>query len=164
MKNRISSSFFPVFLVVILAACTKETTYVYQVNDVTLNQSGNNKTTAKTTTEFISIAYSDLFSTTISNSKLVELNTAYSSFGDKKLVEDRIIRQFLADTNLVIPTVAVMRSDINFFITKSYNRFFNRNPNDFEKNYMHNLIQNDTNITPKMMYYALMTSNEYRYY
>jgi hypothetical protein len=164
MKNVFLKKILALALLLNVAACTKDTTYVYQVNDVTLNQSGNNKTTAKTTTEFISIAYSDLFSATISNAKLVELNTAYSSFGDKKLIEDRIIRQFLADTNLVIPSGSGMRNDIPYFITKSYNRFFNRNPNDFEKNYLKNLIQNDTSITPAMLYYSFMTSNEYRYY
>lgn len=151
-------------LLLCAAACTKETTYLYQVNDVNVSQSGNNKTTAKTTTEFISIAYADLFSTTISNAKLVELNLVYSSFGDKKLIEDRIIRQFLADTLLTLPAAVDMRNDIPFFITKSYNKFFNRNPNDFEKNYLNNFIQNDTNITPAMLYYSFMTSNEYRYY
>ncbi|HLG34676.1 MAG TPA: hypothetical protein VI757_07305 [Bacteroidia bacterium] len=155
-----------VALVLLLGAmsCTKETTYLYQVNDINVSQSGNNKTTAKTTIEFISIAYADLFSTTISNGKLVELNTAYSSFGDKKLIEDRIIRQFLADTLLTLPTTVDMRNDIPLFVTKSYNKFFNRNPNDFEKNYLKNLIQNDTTITPAMLYYSFMTSNEYRYY
>jgi hypothetical protein len=116
-----------------------------KVNDVNVSQSGNSKTTAKTTTEFISIAYADLFSTTISNAKLVELNTAYSSFGDKKLIEDRIIRQFLADTLITLPTTADMRNDIQLFITKSYNKFLNCNPND--EKLPENFIQNDTTIT-----------------
>jgi len=153
-------------LIVVIAAvgCTKEKTYVYDVNNVNIYQPGNSKTTAKTTTEFISIAYADLFNTTISNSKLIELITAYASFGDKKLIEDRIIRQFLADTTLVIPTSTVMRNDISFFVTRSYNRFFNRAPNEFEKTHLKNKIQNDISITPAMVYYAIMTSNEYRYY
>lgn len=96
---------FALFIsLVIISSCTKDTTYLYDVKDVSVTQSGNSKSRAKTTTEFISIAYADLFATTISNAKLVELNTAYSSFGDKKLIEDRIIRQFLADTSLTMPT------------------------------------------------------------
>jgi hypothetical protein len=150
------------------AACTKEIekreSYVYDINDVNVSQQGNTKDVPKTTTEFISIAYADLFSTTISNSKLVEISTAYASFGDKKLIEDRIIRQFLADTTIVIPTATVMRNDIPLFITQSYGRFFNRTPSDFEKNYLSNMIQNDSTITPAMLYYSFMTSNEYRYY
>lgn len=150
------------------AACTKdieiEKSYVYDVNNVSVSQQGNTKDVPKTTTEFISIAYADLFSTTISNTKLVEISTAYAAFGDKKLVEDRIIRQFLADTTIVIPTSAVMRNDISLFVTQSYGRFFNRTPSDFEKNYLKNMIQNDTIITPAMLYYSFMTANEYRYY
>ena len=156
-----------IFTIIILLgamSCSKEKTYVYDVNNVNVTQTGNNKTTSKTTTEFISIAYTDLFHTTISNAKLVELSTAYASFGDKKLIEDRIIRQFLADTNIVIPISAAMRNDISLFITGSYNRFFNRAPNDFEKNYLQNIIQSDTTVTPAMVYYSFMTSNEYRYY
>ena len=156
---------FPVLLILFAAACTKEKTYLYNVNNVTLNQNANNKNTAKTTTEFISIAYTDLFTTTISNDKLVELSTAYASFGDKKLIEDRIIRQFLADTvTLQLPTKQAMRNDVPYFISKSYQKFYNRVPNAFEKNYLLNLIQNDTNVTPAMLYYSFMTSNEYRYY
>jgi len=159
---------FLLLFICCVAACTKDIeknkTYVYDINNVSVTQQGNTKDVAKTTTEFISIAYADLFNTTISNSKLVEISTAYASFGDKKLIEDRIIRQLLADTNVIIPTAAAMRNNIPLFITQSYGRFFNRTPIDFEKNYLNGVIQNDTSITPAMMYYSFMTSNEYRYY
>ena len=151
-----------------VVSCSKDVeiknSYVYNINDVNVTQQGSNKDVPKTTTEFISIAYTDLFNTVISNTKLVEISTAYASFGDKKLIEDRIIRQFLADTNVVIPAASTMRNDIALFITQSYGRFFNRSPSDFEKNYLKNVIQNDTAITPAMLYYSFMTSNEYRYY
>lgn len=152
--------------VFLLAAvsCTKEKTYIYDVNNVNVNQANSNKGTSKTTTEFISIAYSDLFGTTISNADLVEMFTAYSSFGDKKLVEDRIIRVLLDRSGVQVPTNQSMRNDISLFVTNSYKKFFNRAPNEFEKYYLKNMVQNDTAITPEMLYYSFMTSNEYRYY
>jgi hypothetical protein len=147
-----------------VVSCTKEKTYLYDVNNVNVTQATGNKGTSKTTTEFISIAYSDLFGTTISNTDLVEMFTAYSSFGDKKLVEDRIIRVLLDRPGVQVPTNQTMRNDVPLFVTNSYKKFFNRAPNEFEKYYLKNMIQNDTNITPEMLYHSFMTSNEYRYY
>ena len=148
---------FAILVLLGAMACSKEKTYLYNVNDVNVTQPGNNKGTAKSTTEFISIAYSDLFGTTISNADLVNMFTAYSSFGDKKLVEDRIIRTLLDRTGVQIDSMQVMRNDIGAFITKSYKKLFNRAPNEFEKYYLKNKIQNDTSITPQMIYYSFMT-------
>lgn len=156
--------FLPLACALIIASCSKEKTYLYDVNNVNVTQPGNNKGTAKTTTEFISIAYTDLFNTTISNVDLVNMFTAYSAFGDKKLVEDRIIRVLLDRPGVVIDSMQTMRNNLDGFITKSYKKFFNRVPNEFEKYYLKNKIQNDTTITPQMLYYSFMTSNEYRYY
>ncbi len=156
-----------IFVIAILAvavSCSKEKTYVFDVKNVDVKQQSGVKGTAKSTTEFISIAYADLFGTTISNDDLAKLFTAYSAFGDKKLIEDRIIRNFLDLPGTNIPTSQVMRNDIPTFITNSYKKLFNRNPNEFEKYYLKNLVQNDTSITSEMMYYSFMTSNEYRYY
>ena len=147
-----------------VVACTKEKSYVYEVNNVNVQQPGGVKGTAKSTTEFISIAYADLFGTTISNDDLVELFTAYSSFGDKKLIEGRIIRSFLDKPGLQIPSKQNMRNDIPLFINNSYKKFYNREPNEFEKYYIKSLLQADTTITPAMLYYSFMTTNEYRYY
>ena len=156
-----------IFAIIILLgalSCSKEKSYLYDVNNVNVTQPGNNKNTAKTTTEFISIAYSDLFGTTVSNADLVNMFTAYSSFGDKKLIEDRIIRTLLDRPGVLVPTSQTMRNDISLFVTNSYKKFYNRAPNEFEKYYLKNLIQNDTAVTPAMLYYSFMTSNEYRYY
>jgi len=166
----IKKIFFAALLLLFAVSCTntkKEEeldTYVYGVNTADVNQHNGVKGTAKSTTEFISIAYADLFGTTISNDDLTKLFTAYSSFGDKKLIEDRIIRNFLDLPGTNIPATQVMRNDIPTYITNAYKKLFNRNPNEFEKYYLKNMIQNDTTITSEMMYYSFMTSNEYRYY
>lgn len=159
MKKIIAALFF--FAIV---SCTKEKSYIYEVNNVNVTQPGTNKNTAKTTTEFISIAYADLFGTTISNADLVDMFTAYSAFGDKKIIEDRIIRTLLDRPGVQIPTNQAMRDDIPLFVVNSYKKFFNREPNELEKHYLVNKIQSITTITPNMVYYSFMTSNEYRYY
>lgn len=144
--------------------CSKEKTFIYDVNTLNINAQDGDKVNVKTTTEFISIAYSDLFGTTISQDKLFKLNIAYTSFGDKKLIEDRIIKNFLNDTQVIIPTDQSMRDDIPVFITNAYKKFLNRLPDEFEKYYLVNMIQTDTDIKSVDVYYSLMTATEYRYY
>lgn len=145
-------------------SCTKEKSYLYEVEPVTVEQDGSNKNNLKSDFEFISIAYSDLFGTTISRDDLVDLSLAYSSFGDRKLIEDMIIRNFLNDPSVNIPTSIQMRNDIDLYINDTYKKLFNRAPNEFEAWYIVNLIDNDIDITSEIVYYSFMTSNEYRYY
>lgn len=151
-------------LLVFTISCTKEKSFVYDVNTTNITPDNGDKVNAKTTTEFISIAYSDLFGNTITQDKLFKLNIAYTSFGDKKLIEDRIILNFLNDPNVIIPTDQTMRNDIPLFINDSYKKFFNRLPDEFEKYYLVNLIQTDNSIVPENIYYSMMTATEYRYY
>ena len=155
---------FLFLLLVALGSCKKEKTFIYEVDDETVEQPGGDKENVKSTTEFVSIAYSDLFNTTIPNDTLVALNAGYLAFGDKKLIEDRIIRHFLNSQNVQIPTDSLMRLDIPLFVGNTYRKFLNRDPNEFEKYFIANIIQSNTAITPVLVYYAMMTSNEYRYY
>ena len=161
MKMKIP--FLLLFLIAV-GSCKKETTYIYNVDDESVQQPGGDKGNVKSTTEFISIAYSDLFNTTIPNDTLLSVNAAYTAFGDKKLVEDRIIRHFLNSPVVQIPTDQQMRADIPQFVAGSYRKFLNRDPDEFEKYFISNIIQSNVNITQVVVYYAMMTSNEYRYY
>ncbi len=149
-------------LLLIISSCKKE--FTYEVKDVNVEQPGNGKSNVKSTTEFISIAYSDLFNTTIPNDSLLYINQAYQSFGDKKLIEDRIIRHFLNRSDVLIPTDQQMRSNIPAFVSQVMQKLFNRNPNAFENYFITNIIHSDASISPVAVYYAMMTSNEYRYY
>lgn len=145
-------------------SCKKETEYIYGVTDVELNQSDANKPNVKSTNEFISIAYSDIFGATIPHDKLVKLQTAYTAFGDQKLIEQLVIRNFLNQPGNVIPSQGEMTADLNKFIEDTYIKFFARRPNEYETYYLKNMLTTDPSITPELVYYAMMTSNEYRYY
>ena len=138
--------------------------YIYGVNGTSVTQDGVSKPNVKSTVEFISIAYSDLFGNTIDQNTLTELGTAYVAFGDRKLIEDLIIRNFLNAQGASIPSTSQMNADVPLFIVNTYKKFYNREPNEFELWQFTNLISNDANITPELVYYAFMTSNEYRYY
>jgi hypothetical protein len=152
------------FFALLANGCKKEEQYVYDVNPVTVEQEGGIKQHPKTNTEFISIAYSDLFGTTISNADLQKLNVAYSAFGDRKLIEDMIVKNFLNDASIAIPSKAQMQNDVPKFVTDTYKKLYNRLPNEYEKYYVIKVINADATITPSLVYYAMMTSNEYRYY
>jgi len=57
-----------------------------------------------------------------------------------------------------------MNADVEQFIKDGYVKFFNRLPNEFELWHIENEIAGDNTITPELIYFAMMTSNEYRYY
>ena len=153
-------------LFLFLFSCKKDKQfdYIYDVNDVNVHQTGVSKPNVKSTIEFISIAYSDLFGTTISASDLTELSLCYLAFGDKKFIEDLIIRNFLNKTGVIIPTSTTMNADVPAFVQTTYRKFYNRDPNEFEKWQIVNYINSTPNITPELVYYSFMTSDEYRYY
>ena len=145
-------------------SCKKDVSYVYKVNDTTVSQPGVNKPNTKSTIEFISIAYADLFGTSISAGQLTDLSLCYLAFGDKKFVEDLIIRNFLSKSGVIIPTQATMTADVPAFVQATYRKFYNRDPNEFEKWQVVNYINSTANITPELVYYSFMTSDEYRCY
>jgi len=151
-------------MLTIVVACKKEDTYLYEVNNVSVQQNGSVKNNVKNTTEFISIAYADLFGTTISQSDLLVLNTVYNAFGDQKMIEDRIILNFIEKPGSVIPATPSVSGDTIQFVINTYKKLYNREPNAIEKYYFKEAIRTNAAITPLMVYYALMTADEYRFY
>jgi len=149
----------------ILLSCHKEKNAIYELNDVTIEQNSSNKEHLKTTTEFISIAYSDIFGTVITTSKLSDLSRIYSAFGDKKLIEEMVIKNFLNEPSIQIPQIDRNSiSTINEFVNSTYRKLYNRNPDAYELWFISDMIQEDTDLTSELIHFSLMTANEYRYY
>lgn len=148
----------------VLGGCKKEEIYTYGVDEVTVQQPGASKPTVKSDFELISIAYTDLFGTTIPPDKLQDAAVSYQAFGDKRLIIDMLILNYLNDPAVVIPSDASMRADLNGFVDATFRKFFVRNPSAFERWYVADLIAKDPALTPDLVYYAFMTSNEYRFY
>ena len=146
------------------SSCQKEKNIIYEVNDVNVQDPNANKDYVKSLTEFISIAYTDLFGEAISQNELQALAVPYSGFGDLKLIEELIIKNFLNDQSVNIPTDQEMRANVDQFLMDTYQKFLNRFPNEFELWHMKNLIEENQDVTPELVYYSIMTSNEYRYY
>ncbi|MBT5616046.1 MAG: hypothetical protein HOJ77_07285 [Flavobacteriales bacterium] len=151
--------------VLTLVSCKKEKKAVYGLNDVDISQNSANKDYLKSTTEFISIAYSDIFGTVISINKLADLTKIYKAFGDKKLIEQMVIKNFLNEPSIQIPQIdRSSASTINTFTQNMYIKLYNRTPDEYELWFISNMIENDTDLTSELIYFSLMTANEYRYY
>ncbi|HRG87690.1 MAG TPA: hypothetical protein PLW44_01630 [Chitinophagales bacterium] len=146
------------------AGCSKEKRYIYQVQEQELYQSAAQKQYLKTTDQFISIAYTHLYGVSITNNQLNQYNLALMALGDKATIQDMIVKSLINKAGVQIPGDAAMRADVTGFVAQTYLRLLNRKPNEFEAWKMKDLIEKNADITPKMIYYAMMTSNEYRYY
>ena len=154
-----------IFSVLLLFSCKKEKKITYHLNDVTIENNTANKDHLKSTIEFISIAYSDIFGTVISTNKLAELSQIYKAFGDKKLIEQMVIKNFLNESSIQIPQIdRSSSSTINIFVQNMYTKLYNRTPNEYELWFISNMIDKDDDLTSELIYFSLMTANEYRYY
>jgi hypothetical protein len=154
-----------VFLIsVVFNSCKKETEYIYEVNDVQVSQEDIGKGFPKSTIEFLSIAYSDIFGNTISQNQLNRLSLLYLAFGDKKLLEDLLIKNMINRPESLLPSNQTMRADVDLFIVNAYQKLYNRSPNELEVFTLKKNINENAQMTAVMVYYAMMTSDEYRYY
>jgi hypothetical protein len=147
-----------------LISCKKETQLVYEVDNVTVQKDKIGKGVNKSTIEFISIAYSDVFGSSISQDALGKVSLLYTSFGDKRLLEDLLIKNMLNAPSVQLPSNSEMRSDISGFVTRTFQKLYNRDPTELESFELKKRIENASTLTPDMIYYAMMTSDEYRFY
>ena len=154
-----------IILSAFFASCKKDVQTIYQVQNKVLYQNSSQKTNLKTTNQFISIAYNDLYNASISSVQLTNLNTCLEALGDQATMEDIIIKNLLNNGGVSIPDSASMMADLPKFINETYIRFYNRQPTAQEQWKMQSLIQQPgANLNPQMIYYSMLTSNEYRYY
>jgi hypothetical protein len=151
-------------LVTSTIGCKKETTYIYEGDDVLVTKDQSEKTVSKTMVEFISIAYADVFGLTISQNDLGQLSLLYLAFGDKVLIEDVLVKNMLNSPEANLPSDLEMRSNIEVYVKNAYLKLYNREPNELENFTLTKKISENPDMTSAMVYYAMMTSNEYRFY
>jgi len=150
--------------IVLIPSCKKETFFTYEVDDVRVAKERGKKGTPKSTVEFISIAYTDILGTTITQSQLSQLSLIYLAFGDKRLLEDLLVRNMLNSPSAQLPANNEMRADISSFVRQTYLRIYNREPDELELFELSKRIETNTTLSVAGVYFALMTSDEYRYY
>ncbi|HZG00568.1 MAG TPA: hypothetical protein VEY71_06170 [Chitinophagales bacterium] len=137
---------------------------LYEVNPVTLYATNANKTKQKTSLQFISILYTDLFNTSIPASKLNAMSEVTLSIGDKSIASNMILQKLLVEPGVQVPTNQEMRDNLDQFVADTYVRFYLRHPTPYEAHHVKKLIQDDAALTPEMVYAAFTQSNEYFFY
>lgn len=168
------ANFLLIFIAFIaFSSCKKETNvinqpvvdnYIYGVNGENLYQSNAEKEKQKTSEQYISILYANLFQSSVSQNDLVELAELRLCIGDKQAADELILNNFVNSGNVTIPSDNEMRVDIDKFIDDTYLRFFLRKPNAYEIFELKKEIEDDAELTPELIYQAFALSNEYKFY
>jgi hypothetical protein len=149
---------------VLFTSCKRQEVNEYNLNPVVVNQNGAKKENLKSSDQFISLLYADLYETSISYSQLKKLQRLLDSFGDKNVIIERIAQNMLNDPLAKIPNDSVLSSDLDGFIKNTYTLFLTRNPSEAEVWYIRDLVNENSSLTVKEIYYGFITSEEYKYY
>ena len=164
MNMQISTKLFLLtFLLVTIISCEKDIYEVYEINSLEVLPVNAQKDKAKSDAQYISILYTNYFQVPIGPNKLLDALNAIRSIGDKQIAFDIISSKYL-NQSPEIPTKMEMDADPEAFIRDTYFRFMTRQPTEAELAWMLNNINNDSAITPELVYLAFSTSNEHYYY
>ena len=147
-----------------LAACNKDVTRIYEVNHQQISLNSVDKEALKQDLEFIANVHNDLFGKPIDGGMLQQTLYDLASSNDKKLVTDLVVRQMLNRADLPVPTDAAMRADVDVFVKSTYKKFFHREPNPFEALKIGQMVEGNAARSPVMVWYAFLTSEEYRFF
>ena len=151
------------FALFLLFGC-KEKTYVYELTEQTVTPNNGVKTKAKSTEQFLNIAYANLYQTPLSPNELVRLSELIQSIGDKQLAYEMVIAKMMNDPAVNLPATDVMRADLSKFVGETYRRFYVRDPSEAERTWWVNYLETNTNLTAEEVYFSFATSNEYGFY
>ena len=148
--------------VLLLSSCVKDD--VYELNEVQSNSYNANKNKLKSSNQIISILHANLFQKALSANELVEISRCIESIGDKKVVHEIVLSNFMNKEGVIIPSDSLMRDDLNLFIEESYKRFFVRDITEAEREFFLSFFESHPNVSAEMVYMAFSLSNEYQYY
>jgi hypothetical protein len=152
-----------IILFLFTTSCQKEE-YRYGLTSVDILQPSANKNKLKTAEQYVAVLYVNFFQKAISTKELVELERLVRSVGDKRLIYELIISNFLNSPDVILPTNAEMRADIAIFLEETYRRFYVRKPTQIELNYYKNYLENNSTVNPEMVYFAFAISDEFFFY
>ncbi len=143
-------------------SCKKED--IYDVNQINATSYNANKNKLKTTHQYISIVYANLFQQALSANELVEISRCIESIGDKQVAHEIVLSNFMNKEGVMIPSDSVMREDLDLFIEETYKRFYVRDITEAEREFFINFFETNQNVSAEMVYMAFALSNEYQYY
>ena len=154
-----------IFLIsfLLLFSCNKEEP-VYQLNQINSSSYNANKNKLKSTMQYISILYANLFQTALSSNELVEITNCIESIGDKEVAHEIVLSNFMNSQQVLIPSDSLMRSDLNQFIEETYKRFYVRDITEAERKFFIDFFESNPDVSSEMVYMAFALSNEYQFY
>lgn len=156
--------FISLVLFGLFSSCQKEAPIKYGLKSTDILTPSVNKDKPKTPAQYIAVLYVNLFQQAISTADQVEIERLLRSIGDKRLAYELIISSYMNDPQVVLPSYTSMRADLDQFIIESYERFYVRPPSQLELEYMRNYLENNPDITPELVYFALAISDESFFY
>lgn len=151
-------------VLIFIASCKKKETYEYQITPQNLYPTNAGKVKLKTDGQYVSILYANLFQTALSSNELFRITQCIESVGDKDLVREVIISNFMNKSDVILPTNEEMRADIDAFLEATYERFYVRKMTEAERTWFRNYIESNPNVTPELVYFSFALSNEYLFY
>tara|TARA_B110000116_G_C16725190_1_gene531048 strand:+ start:690 stop:1172 length:483 start_codon:yes stop_codon:yes gene_type:complete len=154
---------FFLILIIFLNSCKKDDP-IYEINQINASSYNANKNKLKTPSQYISILYANLFQKALSPNELVEITRCIESVGDKQIVHEVIISNFMNKEGVSIPSDSLMREDLNLFLEETYKRFYVRDITEAEREYFLNFFASHPNVSSEMVYTAFSLSNEYQFY
>ena len=145
-------------------ACNKEKDILYGVNETPALPVNAEKNKLKSPAQYLAILHANLFQEALSSNELVQLTNIVEAFGDKALIHEVIISNFMNESGVILPPDSLMRNDMDAFIEETYKRFFVRQPTELEKEFFRNYLQANENVTPELVYLAFSLADEYQFY
>ncbi len=155
-----------VLTTVVFVSCKKQTA-TYGVVPVASNGTNLNKDKDKSNIEFHSILSTNLFQKPSSINELTALDRVIQSCGDKSLINEVIISNYMNKSTVRLPSRAMMVDSTERFIEETYIRFFIRRPTVAEMTWFKNFInanKSNPNFRPELVYTAFAASDEYMFY
>ena len=146
-----------------ISSCKKDDP-TYDINQIQSHSYNANKNKLKSPFQYISILYANLFQQALSANELVEITRCIESVGDKEIVHEVIISNFMNKEGVTIPSDSLMRADLDLFIEETYKRFYVRDITEAEREYFLNFFESHPNVSSEMVYTAFSLSNEYQFY
>ena len=149
-------------ILLIVSSCKKDD--VYELNEVNATSYNANKDKLKSSNQFISILYANLFQEALSANELFEISRCIQSIGDKEVAHEIVFSNFMNKNGVIIPSDSLMRDNLDLFIEDTYKRFFVRDITEAEREFFISFFESHPNVSAEMVYMAFALSNEYQYY
>ena len=156
---------FFIFSIVLFtfASCKKEEP-IYDVNQIQSTSYNANKNKLKTTAQYISILYANLFQKALSANELVEITRCIESIGDKEVAHEIVLSNFMNKSGVTLPSDSLMRADLDVFLEQTYKRFYVRDITEAEREFFLKFFESHPDVSAEMVYSAFSLSNEYQFY